>query len=92
MRVTSPLYVVCLCCNCDVTLQEHTDDILTAAFSMPNTLATASYDGEIIIWNNNSEQASRRLNHRARPKVPRAKSLMTSREVRSCTTLLPLRV
>ena len=63
------------------SLQEHMDDILSAAFSMPNTLATASYDGEIIIWNNNSEQASRRLNLRARPKVPRAKSLMTSREV-----------
>ncbi|XP_022090760.1 WD repeat-containing protein 49-like isoform X1 [Acanthaster planci] len=44
--------------------QEHHDDILAAAFSAPHTLATASYDGEIIIWNSGSEVASRRLRQR----------------------------
>ncbi|XP_074661966.1 cilia- and flagella-associated protein 337-like isoform X2 [Tubulanus polymorphus] len=46
--------------------QEHQDDILAVAFSPPHTLATGSYDGEIIIWNTNSEVASRRLSHRSR--------------------------
>ncbi|XP_071788999.1 cilia- and flagella-associated protein 337-like isoform X2 [Asterias amurensis] len=54
--------------------QEHHDDILAAAFSAPHTLATASYDGEIIIWNSGSEVASRHLRQRYLKKVvkPRA--------------------
>ncbi|XP_077981287.1 cilia- and flagella-associated protein 337-like isoform X2 [Glandiceps talaboti] len=44
--------------------QEHQDDILAAAFISPNTLATCSYDGEIVIWNTNSEVASRHLRQR----------------------------
>ncbi|XP_070547299.1 LOW QUALITY PROTEIN: cilia- and flagella-associated protein 337-like [Ptychodera flava] len=44
--------------------QEHQDDILAAAFIGPNTLATGSYDGEIVIWNTNSEVASRHLRQR----------------------------
>ncbi len=34
-------------------LQEHghTEDILTIADCQPNYLATASYDGEVIVWN-----------------------------------------
>ncbi|XP_078265948.1 cilia- and flagella-associated protein 337-like [Rhinoraja longicauda] len=48
----------------------HHNDILCAAFLPPQTLATGSYDGEIVIWNNNSENASSRfhpcLNHTLR--------------------------
>uniref|UniRef100_H3AVA6 WD repeat domain 49 n=1 Tax=Latimeria chalumnae TaxID=7897 RepID=H3AVA6_LATCH len=48
---------------------QHHDDILCAAFLPPHTLATeGSYDGEIIIWNNNTENASRKLH----PDVKRA--------------------
>ncbi|KAM5291824.1 LOW QUALITY PROTEIN: cilia- and flagella-associated protein 337 [Ctenodactylus gundi] len=36
---------------------QHRDDILCAAFSPPQTLATGSYDGEIILWNNSTENA-----------------------------------
>ncbi|XP_051013264.1 WD repeat-containing protein 49 [Acomys russatus] len=35
----------------------HQDDILCAAFSPPQTLATGSYDGEIVLWNNSTENA-----------------------------------
>ncbi|XP_078586384.1 cilia- and flagella-associated protein 337-like [Branchiostoma floridae x Branchiostoma japonicum] len=48
--------------------QEHQDDILCGAFSDPNTLATGSYDGEIIMWNNQGERASRHLRQRVRQK------------------------
>ncbi|XP_055501306.1 WD repeat-containing protein 49-like [Leucoraja erinacea] len=40
---------------------QHHNDILCAAFLPPQTLATGSYDGEIVIWNNNSENASSRF-------------------------------
>ncbi|XP_067897559.1 cilia- and flagella-associated protein 337-like isoform X2 [Heterodontus francisci] len=40
---------------------EHQNDIVCAAFLPPHTLATGSYDGEIVIWNNNSEKASTRF-------------------------------
>nr|XP_051674713.1 WD repeat-containing protein 49 isoform X1 [Oryctolagus cuniculus] len=36
---------------------QHQDDILCAAFLPPQTLATGSYDGEIILWNNSTENA-----------------------------------
>ena len=45
---------------------------------MPNTLATGAYDGEIIIWNNNSEQASRHMTQRSRAKRLRDKSFVTT--------------
>ncbi|XP_034356915.2 cilia- and flagella-associated protein 337 isoform X1 [Arvicanthis niloticus] len=35
----------------------HQDDILCVAFLPPQTLATGSYDGEIVLWNNNTENA-----------------------------------
>ncbi|XP_067941731.1 cilia- and flagella-associated protein 337-like [Watersipora subatra] len=47
--------------------QEHRDDITTASFSAPHTLATAGYDGEIILWHTGSEQVSRKLVERAKP-------------------------
>ncbi|XP_072330537.1 cilia- and flagella-associated protein 337-like isoform X1 [Scyliorhinus torazame] len=40
---------------------EHQNDILCAAFLPPQTLVTGSYDGEIVVWNNNSEKASSRF-------------------------------
>ncbi|XP_047551207.1 WD repeat-containing protein 49 isoform X3 [Lutra lutra] len=36
---------------------QHRDNILCAAFLPPKTLVTGSYDGEIILWNNNTENA-----------------------------------
>ncbi|XP_013374114.1 PREDICTED: WD repeat-containing protein 49 isoform X3 [Chinchilla lanigera] len=36
---------------------QHHDDVLCAAFSPPQTLATGSYDGEIVLWNNSAENA-----------------------------------
>uniref|UniRef100_G1L5Z4 WD repeat domain 49 n=3 Tax=Ailuropoda melanoleuca TaxID=9646 RepID=G1L5Z4_AILME len=36
---------------------QHRDDILCAAFLPPQTLVTGSYDGEIIVWNNSTENA-----------------------------------
>ncbi|XP_044107662.1 WD repeat-containing protein 49 [Neovison vison] len=36
---------------------QHRDDILCAAFLPPQTLVTGSYDGEIILWNNNTGNA-----------------------------------
>uniref|UniRef100_A0A2K5ERB6 WD repeat domain 49 n=1 Tax=Aotus nancymaae TaxID=37293 RepID=A0A2K5ERB6_AOTNA len=35
----------------------HHDDILCAAFLPPQTLVTGSYDGEIVLWNNSTENA-----------------------------------
>ncbi|XP_036303586.1 WD repeat-containing protein 49 [Pipistrellus kuhlii] len=36
---------------------QHQDDIICAAFLPPQTLATGSYDGEIVLWNNSTENA-----------------------------------
>lgn len=41
--------------------QLHQDDILTAAFCPPNYLATASFDGDIILWSLDREKMIRRL-------------------------------
>ncbi|XP_059506869.1 WD repeat-containing protein 49-like isoform X1 [Stegostoma tigrinum] len=40
---------------------QHQNDILCAAFLPPQTLVTGSYDGEIVVWNNNSEKVSSRF-------------------------------
>ncbi|XP_069101965.1 cilia- and flagella-associated protein 337-like isoform X5 [Argopecten irradians] len=60
--------------------QEHPEDILCCAFTAPNTMVTGSYDGEIVVWNTNSEQASRHLSQRSRRKMlkSRAKSNVSS--------------
>ena len=60
--------------NLSFFFQEHHDDILAAAFSAPHTLATASYDGEIIIWNSGSEVASRHLRQRYLKKVVKSRA------------------
>ncbi len=39
----------------------HHEDILAVAYSEPNTLASASYDGEILVWNLASGSLTRRL-------------------------------
>ncbi|KAJ8410758.1 hypothetical protein AAFF_G00187150 [Aldrovandia affinis] len=36
---------------------QHRDDILCAAFLPPQTLVTGSYDGQITVWNNSTENA-----------------------------------
>ncbi|XP_068715125.1 cilia- and flagella-associated protein 337-like [Montipora foliosa] len=51
---------------------EHQDDVLSEAFCPPTTLATASYDGEIVLWNLNSEQAFRHLSTHAKRKSTRS--------------------
>ncbi|KAG9494124.1 hypothetical protein GDO78_001781 [Eleutherodactylus coqui] len=52
---------------------KHHDDILCAAFLPPQSLVTGSYDGEMIVWNNNTENASRKL-HPDPPKAWSSKS------------------
>lgn len=51
--------------------QEHQDDIQAAAYCSPNILATGSYDGEIVIWNTQSENATRKLQARSRQRWAR---------------------
>ncbi|XP_063162885.1 WD repeat-containing protein 49 [Candoia aspera] len=40
---------------------QHQDDILCAAFLPPQTLVTGSSDGEIVVWNNSTENAFTKL-------------------------------
>ena len=49
-----------------VLFKEHQDDIQCMSFNAPHTLASASYDGELVLWNTNSEQAFRHLGCKAR--------------------------
>lgn len=41
---------------------EHREDILSIAGQEPNLLASASYDGEVLLWNLDSERCVGRLN------------------------------
>ncbi|XP_068137049.1 cilia- and flagella-associated protein 337 [Hyperolius riggenbachi] len=52
---------------------QHQDDILCAAFLPPQSLVTGSYDGELVVWNNNTENASRKF-HPNTTKALRKKS------------------
>ncbi|CAL8105784.1 unnamed protein product [Calicophoron daubneyi] len=45
---------------------EHVDDVLTGAALPPNGLITGSYDGELVVWNTNSELAARRMIQRCK--------------------------
>ncbi|KAM6946336.1 cilia- and flagella-associated protein 337-like [Aplochiton taeniatus] len=40
---------------------QHQDHVLCAAFRPPQTLVTGSYDGQITVWNNSTENALRKL-------------------------------
>ncbi|XP_013930962.1 PREDICTED: WD repeat-containing protein 49-like, partial [Thamnophis sirtalis] len=42
---------------------QHKDDILSAAFLPPQTLVTGSSDGEIVVWNNSTENAIMKLSY-----------------------------
>ena len=41
--------------------QQHFDDILSADFLEPRTLVTASYDGDIVFWNTNTQNSVRKI-------------------------------
>ena len=58
------------------SFQEHQDDILCMSFTAPHTLVSASYDGELVLWNTSSEQAFRHLGCRLR------KTARTNRRLR----------
>nr|CAB3267710.1 WD repeat-containing protein 49-like [Phallusia mammillata] len=58
--------------------KEHQDDILSAAYLPPSLLATGSYDGEIVIWNTNSEFVSKKLQQRSRQQLVRRPNTMAS--------------
>ncbi|THD24410.1 WD repeat-containing protein 49 [Fasciola hepatica] len=45
---------------------EHSDDVLTGVALPPNGLITGSYDGELVVWNTNSELAARRMTQRCK--------------------------
>ncbi|VEL06870.1 unnamed protein product [Protopolystoma xenopodis] len=45
---------------------EHEDDVLAGCSLPPHSLITGSYDGEIVIWNTNSELAARRMTQRCK--------------------------
>uniref|UniRef100_A0A665W2R3 WD repeat domain 49 n=1 Tax=Echeneis naucrates TaxID=173247 RepID=A0A665W2R3_ECHNA len=40
---------------------QHRGDLRCAAFQPPQTLVTGSYDGEIVVWNNGTEKALKKL-------------------------------
>lgn len=41
---------------------KHSDDILCMAYQEPKTLVSASYDGDILVWNINAERVTCKLN------------------------------
>ena len=45
----------------------HKDDILTTAYCPPNLLATASFDGEIIVWSTETQKIFRRFRSGSKP-------------------------
>ncbi|KAK3758931.1 hypothetical protein RRG08_016011 [Elysia crispata] len=49
--------------------QPHQDDILSADFAPPNFLATAGYDGEIIVWELDTEKIYVRLRKGQPPNI-----------------------
>ncbi|XP_076812547.1 cilia- and flagella-associated protein 337-like [Clavelina lepadiformis] len=63
--------------------KEHQDDILSSAYCPPSMLATGSYDGEIIIWNTNSEGVSKKLQQRCRQRFSRRQIQSSSLSIRA---------
>ncbi|KAG9272878.1 WD repeat-containing protein 49-like [Astyanax mexicanus] len=57
---------------------QHRDDVLCAAFRPPQTLVTGSCDGEIIVWNNSTENALCKLNPDTRRGDHKSKSASTT--------------
>ncbi|KAK2571481.1 WD repeat-containing protein 49 [Acropora cervicornis] len=82
----SPAEISQVLCLKRIIIVEHQDDVLCEAFCPPTTLATASYDGEIVLWNLNSEQAFRHLSTHAK-----RKSTRSSRKLRKAGTSSPQR-
>eukprot|EP00112_Aurelia_sp_Birch-Aquarium-sp1_P013143 Seg278.9 transcript_id=Seg278.9/GoldUCD/mRNA.D3Y31 product="WD repeat-containing protein 49" protein_id=Seg278.9/GoldUCD/D3Y31 len=56
---------------------EHQDDILAATFLPPKTLATAGFDGDIVLWNVITESAYRHLDAK---KIPATKDRGTDQD------------
>ncbi|KAK7096335.1 hypothetical protein V1264_005639 [Littorina saxatilis] len=66
--------------------QEHAEDILCLDFMGPNALASGSYDGEIVIWNTNSEHGSRHIAQRSRRGLKsRGRTFLTREMTRQAT-------
>ncbi|OCT78637.1 WD repeat-containing protein 49 [Xenopus laevis] len=66
---------------------QHLDDILCAAFWSPQSLVTGSYDGQIVVWNNNTENASRKLHPNPERLKSRSDSQVRSAGRRSLSSL-----
>ncbi|XP_068571471.1 cilia- and flagella-associated protein 337-like isoform X2 [Cebidichthys violaceus] len=66
---------------------QHRSDVLCAAFQPPQTLVTGSYDGEIIVWNNGTEKALRRLRPLAELREGKKSHFHTRMPVNSTNTL-----
>ncbi len=49
--------------------QEHKDDVMSGCALPPHSVITGSYDGELVVWNTNSELVSRRMNQRCQERV-----------------------
>ncbi|XP_061637785.1 WD repeat-containing protein 49-like isoform X2 [Phyllopteryx taeniolatus] len=58
----------------------HRAEVLCAAFQPPQTLVTGSRDGEIIVWNNNTEKALRKL------QLPAKHEEFSGADLVSCTS------
>jgi WD40 repeat protein len=65
--------------------QEHQDDIVCVAYCPPHHIATASLDGEIVLWNMHSERVARRLSSQSRLTTSEAKLRQPPSQVRNTT-------
>ena len=48
-------------CIVSTTIQEHQDEIVSVAFYPPYELATASFDGEIVIWSLTTQKPTKKF-------------------------------
>uniref|UniRef100_A0A0X3PVZ8 WD repeat-containing protein 49 n=2 Tax=Schistocephalus solidus TaxID=70667 RepID=A0A0X3PVZ8_SCHSO len=67
---------------------EHQDDVMAGCALPPHNLITASYDGELIVWNTNSDLVSRRMNQRSKSMADIYSDVLLNV---SRVTLLPVR-
>ncbi|BFZ18007.1 hypothetical protein BsWGS_21047 [Bradybaena similaris] len=63
--------------------QLHKDDILTSDYAAPNFLATASYDGEIIVWEADTERLYLRLRKGQPPNISKKLDALKTRTDRA---------